>query len=76
MAFPPRLKCAFTLLRNDMFTARKLNLTEIQFANTRVYINGHIYRIYVLRTNRALTVLVLLLPINTKYSRDADAFHQ
>jgi len=29
--------------------------------------------LHVLRTNRALTVLVSLQPISTKYSRDADA---
>jgi len=31
------------------------------------------FAIYALRTNRALTVLVSLQPINMKYSRDADA---
>jgi len=47
-------------------TSHKLNWTELQFANFTVNIRVGI-GLHVLRTNRTLTVLVPLQPINTKY---------
>jgi len=43
-----------------------MNWTQLQFANSSV--NGH-NEVHLLRTHRALTVLVLLQPVDTKYSK-------
>ena len=58
------------LTLNSKHILQLTNWTELQFTNSRR--NG----IQVLRTNRALTVLVSLQPINTKLSRDAEALDQ
>jgi len=52
-------------------------LNRTQFENSRVNWPDYIYSwIHMLRTNRALTVLVSLQPVNTKYSCDANARDQ
>ena len=59
--------------RKGLFTAHELNWTEPQFANSSV---NDCVGMHASTTNRALTVLVLLQPVNTKCSRDAEARDQ
>ena len=47
---------------------------KLQFANSSV--NGRIVIIHLLMTDRALSVLVSVQPINTKYRNDADTRDQ
>ena len=51
-----------------LLIAHELNWSKPEFSNCPV--NGRV-GIHVLRTNRALTVLVFFQPISTKYSRDS-----
>ena len=55
-----------------MLTVDAIFLCILWFVLPYSVINVMIIGIRVLRTNRTLTVLVSLQPINTKYSRDAD----
>jgi len=55
-----------------MLTVDAIFLCILWFVLPYSVINVMIIGIRVLRTNRTLTVLVSLQPINTKCSRDAD----
>ena len=57
------------------FTAHELNWIQLQFACVDSIVNSRT-EIHVLWTHWALIVLVSLQPVNTKYSRNADARDQ